>query len=130
MSRFARLRHHPRFSDYFDAVHPLFWLVLVWNLRRMIDQIDARGGGDALISISWWGGVSIDYLSDPAPSGHRSIAPSRKPWSDVSWASSIPSELLSELRALVCPRLNGESGGALSTLTMGACARSAHADTS
>ncbi|MFN4185143.1 MAG: hypothetical protein ACK4M6_10185 [Hyphomonas sp.] len=132
MSRFARLRNHPRFSDYFDAVHPLFWWVLVWQLRRAFDRIDAQGSEEALISVYWWGGIEITYYGDPAPSpsAYRPLAPTRKPWSDPSWSCAVPAEVCPETQPLFCPRTCGGSGRAQSALTKGASALQAIADTS
>ena len=128
-----RVRKHPVFAAYFDAVHPLFWLVLIWQLRRAFDRIDAYGSDDALIAVSWWGSVEITYYGDPAPSpsAYRPIAPTRKAWDDPCRATALPTlHNTDDTHHFIFPCFSGGSGRAQSALTKGACAFTPNADTS
>lgn len=131
MSCFTRLRTHPVFASYFDAVHPLFWWVLFWQLCKLPGRIDALGGGEVLITISWWGIIYIDYVGGPTPSAYRSIAPTRKAWNDPAWETALPTSLnAADTQRLIFPCASGGSGRPRSGLTKGACALFANADTS
>ena len=71
MINFAALRRlskHPLFADYFAFVLPIFWPVLYWQLRRMAEQMAARGCSEILVQVSWWGGIEITHFGDRAPS--------------------------------------------------------------
>ncbi|MEM1150853.1 MAG: hypothetical protein AAGI03_09870 [Pseudomonadota bacterium] len=54
-----------------EIVHPLFWPVFFWNLRRFAATLQKRiaAGGSGLISyeITWWGGIRIHVMIDPDP---------------------------------------------------------------
>ncbi|KCZ98933.1 hypothetical protein HPO_08534 [Hyphomonas polymorpha PS728] len=132
MMSIARLSKEPALAEYFALVHPFFWWVFVWQMWIAAKHVQAAGRTGALIRISWWGRVRIEYLGDqrPDPSAYRPAEPTRKAWDDPSWSSAIPIDLLPKARLLFCPRTRGGSGRALSALTKGACALSATADTS
>ncbi|MFN3608878.1 MAG: hypothetical protein ACK4Y9_07430 [Hyphomonas sp.] len=127
-----RVRKHPTFAGYFDAVLPIFWPVVFWYLLRVADQMDAHGNCDVLVQVHWWGRIDITYYGDPAPSpsAYRPIPPMRKAWDDPTWATAIPAGLCIEPRAVIFPCFSGGSGRAQSALTKGACALTAKADTS
>ncbi|WP_035592011.1 MULTISPECIES: hypothetical protein [Hyphomonas] len=127
-----RLRRHPDFAGFFDLVHPFFWPVLFWQLIRASKYIATLGCREALVDVNWWGFVTIAFLGDrdPSPSAYRPLAPTRKPWSDPVWSSSVPADLLPEARRLIFPCTSGGSGRARSALTKGASALTATADTS
>ena len=132
MLNLARLSQHPLLAPYFEVVSPFFWPVLIWQLMKIAGEVTAAGGREALIHISWWGGVRIEYLGDPKPnpSAYRPAEPTRKPWSDPVWSSAIPANLLPEAHPLFFPRTRGGSGRLLRSLTKGACTLTAHPDTS
>ena len=132
MMSIARLSKEPALADYFALVHPFFWWIFVWQMRLAAKHLKAAGRTGALIRISWWGGVRIEYLGDPKPnpSAYRPVEPARKAWSDPCWSSAIPANLLPEARPLFFPRTCGGSGRALSALTKGACTVTPHPDTS
>ncbi|MFN3610230.1 MAG: hypothetical protein ACK4Y9_14305 [Hyphomonas sp.] len=48
-----RVRRHPAFAEYFDAVLPIFWPVVFWYLLRVADQMDAHGNCDVLVIVNW-----------------------------------------------------------------------------
>ena len=128
MSRFARLRHHPYFSGYFDDVHPLFWLVLVWQLIRVCDEMDARRVGHILLRVYWWGGIEVTFWGDPKPdpSAYKPLEPSRAHWSDPVWESATPETLLGLPARPILPRSRGRCPKGAE----GACALAPIADTS
>ncbi len=132
MPSFARLLKDPGLAQYFEVVHPLFWLVLLWQLKRAVLQVHAAGRRDALLRITWWGRVTVEYLGDapPDPSAYRPVEPTRKPWSDPCWASDLPADLLPEAQRSIFPRICGGSGRLLRSLTKGACILATHPDTS
>jgi len=132
MMSIARLSKEPALAEYFALVHPFFWCVLVWQMRLAAKHLKAAGRTGALIRISWWGGVRIEYLGDPKPnpSAYRPMEPTRKAWDDPIWSSAIPANLLPEAHPLFFPRTRGGSGRLLSSLTKGACTLPVTADTS
>ncbi|OZB13520.1 MAG: hypothetical protein B7X53_15915, partial [Hyphomonas sp. 34-62-18] len=101
-------------------------------------EVTAAGRRGALIRISWWGGVRIEYLGDPQPdpSVYRPLEPARKPWGDPVWSSAIPINLSPEAQPLFFPRkCGGFEGKAFALQTpregmKGAYALTPHADTS
>ena len=128
-----RVRKHPVFTEYFDAVLPIFWPVVFWYLLRVCDQMDARRCNEILVFVHWWGGIEITYYGDaaPSPSAYRPLAPTRKAWDDPVWASSLPAILnTADTHRLIFPCASGGSGRPRSGLTKGAYARAAIADTS
>ena len=133
MFSLARLRKEPALARYFAFVHPFFWPVLIWQLARAVDEVRAAGRQGAMLRVMWWGGVRIEYLGDaaPSPSAYRPVEPARPHWSDPCWSSDLPAILNAvEPHLLFFPRVHGGSGRPRSRLTKGACALSAHPDTS
>ncbi|WP_199285927.1 hypothetical protein, partial [Hyphomonas polymorpha] len=112
MFSLARLRKEPALARYFAFVHPFFWPVLIWQLARAVEEVRAAGRSRAMLRVMWWGGVHIEYLGDaaPNPSAYRSVEPTRKPWSDPSWETSVPLELSAETHRLFFPCASGGSG--------------------
>ena len=127
-----RVRKHPVFTEYFDAVLPIFWPVLFWSLLRMCDRMDARRCDEILVFVHWWGGIEITHYGDPtpSPSAYRPLTPQRKAWDDPCWETSLPEFPCTEARALIFPCASGGSGRPRSGLTKGACALTPHADSS
>jgi len=132
MLNLARLSQHPLLAPYFEVVNPFFWPVLIWQLMKIAGEVTAAGGGEALIHISWWGGVRIEYIAaaDPGPSAYGPLERAPNAWDDPSWSSAMPAIYVAEARAVFFPRARGGSGRLLSSLTKGACAHPARADTS
>jgi len=62
-----RVRKRPVFTEYLDAVLPIFWPVVFWYLLRVCDQMDARRCNEILVMVHSWGGIGITYYGDPAP---------------------------------------------------------------
>ncbi|MEM1151741.1 MAG: hypothetical protein AAGI03_14515 [Pseudomonadota bacterium] len=58
-------------SRWREIVHPLFWPVFFWNLRRFAATLQKKiaAGGNGLISyeITWWGSIRIHVRIDPDP---------------------------------------------------------------
>ena len=127
-----RVRKHPVFTEYFDAVLPIFWPVLFWSLLRMCDRMDARRCDEILVFVHWWGGIEITHYGDPtpSPSAYRPLTPTRKAWDDPAWATALPAILNIEACAVIFPCFSVGSGRPRSGLTKGACALTPHADTS
>ncbi len=128
-----RVRKHPVFTEYFDAVLPIFWPVVLWYLLRVCDQMDARRCNEVLVFVHWWGGIEITYYGDPvpSPSAYRPLAPMRKAWDDPAWASSLPALLnTADTHSFIFPCDSGGSGRPRSGLTKGASALNPLADTS
>ncbi|MEO0818326.1 MAG: hypothetical protein AAFX86_13605 [Pseudomonadota bacterium] len=57
-----------------EIVHPFFWPVFFWNLRRFAAMLSRRleqndGQGFISYEITWWGGIRVWRMVDPdAPS--------------------------------------------------------------
>lgn len=92
MSDLARLAKHPALAGYFALVHPFFWPVLLWYLRKVAAQVDAAGRDGALIRITWWGGVYLEYLGDRADTWKKP-ALTRALWSDPVRETHLPENL-------------------------------------
>ncbi len=105
MWNLARIAKHPLLSGYFELVHPFFWPVLLWQLMKVATQIDAAGSREALIYISWWGGVRIEYLGDKVetPSAHKLFSKLR------DWANPMPAPATLEAFRAILPRLRNEA---------------------
>ncbi|WP_291061631.1 hypothetical protein, partial [Hyphomonas sp.] len=110
-TRFLRIRNNIHFRRYFDAVHPVFWPVLFWQLGRFFKWMRAEQLSEVLFEITWWGGVRIhiigDKLTTPSP-----FAPTKPRWDDPVWASDMPASLiglneLSAWHALILPCVSG-----------------------
>ncbi|MEO0817053.1 MAG: hypothetical protein AAFX86_07060 [Pseudomonadota bacterium] len=55
-----------------EIVHPFFWPVFFWNLRRFAAMITLRleendGQGFISYEITWWGGIRVWRMVDPDP---------------------------------------------------------------
>ncbi len=105
----ARLSKHPALSGYFELVHPIFWPILLWHLKKVALQVDDAGRDNALIRITWWGGVYLEYLGDRItdPSAYRPLALTRAHWSDESWSTALPVQFAKEGTLFILPRSRG-----------------------
>ena len=129
MSRFASIRQHPALSRYFDAVHPLFWPVLVWQLKAIFNDMQTRGCASVLLRLHWWGWLEVTFWGDrmPDPSAYKPIDPTRPHWTDPAWESAAPAIFISFNAAsaiLPRPRVKRPNG------VEAACALAPIADTS
>ncbi len=117
----ARLSKHPALSGYFELVHPIFWPILLWHLKKVALQVDDAGRDNALIRITWWGGVYLEYLGDriEAPSAYRPLTLSRPHWSDESWSTALPAQFSPQALPFILLRDNGGGGSWPSQLTEG-----------
>ena len=121
------LRNNPHFGRLFDAVHPLCWPILWWQLNRLFRMILADKSLDVLYSVNRWGFITIRHVAkceDPAT--YKPPARTFRPLSDPSWESDLPvfaSNLAAfeTLRLLpILPCLGGGGGIRLSRMTEGA----------
>jgi hypothetical protein len=127
MTRFLRIRNSVHFRRYFDAVHPLFWPLLFWNLGRVMTWMGAGQYGEAFIEITWWGGVKLHLVGDKIEAEKQiPIAQTRPHWSDPVWSMDVPVSI-SDLAALetrrlqpILPRSCGGGGWPQSGQTEGA----------
>ncbi|MEO0786941.1 MAG: hypothetical protein AAFY10_14690 [Pseudomonadota bacterium] len=58
--------HRPHFLRWREIVHPLFWPVFFWNLRRFVvvlGKLRAEQGDNGQIAyeITWWGAIRIHW---------------------------------------------------------------------
>jgi hypothetical protein len=97
MYSIARLRQHPHFAPFFAHVHPLCWLILWWELNRLMRWFKAHGIGNALYSVNEWGFVSIHYaVTRPDPNAYKPAQRTFRPLTDPSWESAVPACLDTE----------------------------------
>ncbi len=120
MSDFFSIRNYPAFRRYFDAVHPFFWPVLYWQLKRAWLFLQREKLTCVLLAITWWGGVRIVHMGDKLPDSTIYRLPERtfRPLTDASWESATPEAQ----RALFLPREAGGGGIPHSGMTEGAFA--------
>ncbi len=127
MSDFFSIRNYPAFRRYFDAVHPFFWPVLYWQLKRAWLFLQREKLTSVLLAITWWGGVRIVHLGDKLPDSttYRPVPRLFRPLTDESWASGLPSDIaaLETLRLhSILPCARGGGGWPLCGQTVGAFA--------
>ncbi|MEM9738992.1 MAG: hypothetical protein AAF829_03920 [Pseudomonadota bacterium] len=64
-----------------EIVHPLFWPVFFWNLRRFVRVLDGlreRQGdyGQLSYGITWWGAIQIRWvIPETAPDWDETLGP-------------------------------------------------------
>ncbi|MBA3068292.1 MAG: hypothetical protein FP825_07425 [Hyphomonas sp.] len=97
MSGFLSIRNYVYFRHLFDAVHPFFWPVLYWQLKRAWLSLRRENLNAILIAITWWGGVRIVHR------GHRIETPRASPFARTKprydnpvWFTDVPAEFLSD----------------------------------
>jgi hypothetical protein len=121
----ARLRQHPHFAPLFAHVHPLCWLILWWELNRLIRWYKTWQPENVLYAVNRWGHVTVHCIV-PRPDPHRYQPIPRvfRELSDPSWESSLPNNLASETAevclALILPCVSGGGGSLRGRLTEGA----------
>jgi hypothetical protein len=109
----TRLRQHPHFAPLFAHVHPLCWLVLWWELNRLIRWYERYRPENTLYSVNRWGRVTVHcVVPRPDPRLYKPIPRTFRELSDPSWETSLPDNLpvedLSARHALILPRFTGE----------------------
>ena len=109
----TRLRQHPHFAPLFAHVHPLCWLVLWWELNRLIRWYETWQPENVLYAVNGWGRVTVHCIVPrPDPRLYRPIPRTFRELSDPSWETSLPDNLpvedLSARHALILPRFTGE----------------------
>jgi hypothetical protein len=109
MYSIARLRQHPHFARFFAHVHPLCWLILWWELNRLIRWFNAHGIGNALYSVNEWGFVDIHcVVARPDPNAYKPLPRTFRPLTDPAWESALPACLDFEaLAPAILPRPAG-----------------------
>lgn len=91
MSAFLSIRNDVHFRRFFDRVHPFFWPVLYWQLKRAWLALQREKLTCLLLAVSWWGGVTIAYRGDriEAPKADP-FALVRPRFDDPYWFTSVP----------------------------------------
>jgi hypothetical protein len=120
----TRLRQHPHFAPLFAHVHPLCWLILWWDLNRLIRWYKTWQPENVLYAVNRWGRVTVHCIVPrPDPHCYQPIPRVFRELSDPSWETSLPANLesadLSAWPTLILPRFTGEVSP---KVTEGACA--------
>ena len=99
MNALLSIRNDPHLRRYFDFVHPFFWPVLYWQLKRAWLFLQREKLTSVLLSVTWWGSVRIVYLGDKIEAPvHNPLAPTKPRWDDPVWSMDVP-EFLADLAA-------------------------------
>ncbi len=110
----SALRSSPHFAPLFAQVFFLCWPILVWQINRFYNWTIREGIRDALYSVNRWGFITIVYLGDrDDPHTYKPIARTFRSLTDASYASDLPTNLVSSdiLTAVpILPRLGGGGG--------------------
>ena len=108
----TRLRQHPHFAPLFAHVYPLCWLVLWWELNRLIRWYETWHPENVLYAVNGWGRVTVHCIVPrPDPRLYKPIPRTFRELSDPSWESDLPANLALESAevclAFILPRLRG-----------------------
>ncbi len=91
MSTFLSIRNYVYFRHLFDAVHPLFWPVLYWQLKAAWLSLQREKLTSVMLAVTWWGGVRIVYRGDKIETPkHDPLAPLRPRFDDPIWSTRLP----------------------------------------
>jgi hypothetical protein len=92
MSTFLSIRNYVYFRHLFDAVHPLFWPVLYWQLKAARLSLQREKLTSVMLAVTWWGGVRIVYRGDKieTPSHDPPRTPLRPRFDDPVWSTRLP----------------------------------------
>ena len=83
------------FRHLFDAVHPFFWPVLYWQLKRAWLCLQREKLNAVLIAVTWWGGVRIVHRGDKVEQVKPNPFALTKPrYDNPVWFTDVPSALL------------------------------------
>jgi hypothetical protein len=109
MSAFLSIRNYVYFRHLFDAVHPLFWPVLYWQLKRAWLCLRRENLNSILLAVTWWGGVRIVHRGDRIVEAKPNPFTLTKPrYDDPVWSTDVPAAFLDA--PFILPRLGGEGG--------------------
>ena len=106
----------PVFARMFEQVHVLFWPVLWFNITRLARWVAENGAPDLLISVTWWGRITVIRTAPP----ERPLKPYR-PLSDyIDQPTHLPAAVLTRLtvrphapaRLNLCAELQAASAAA------------------
>ena len=108
----TRLRQHPHFAPLFAHVHPLCWLILWWELNRLIRWYETWHPENVLYAVNGWGRVTVHCIVPrPDPRLYKPIPRTFRELSDPSWETSLPDNLESApsiWHDFILPRFTGE----------------------
>jgi hypothetical protein len=105
MSAFLSIRNYVYFRHLFDAVHPLFWPVLYWQLKRAWLCLRRENLNSILLAVSWWGGVRIVHRGDRIETPKANPFALTKPrYDDPVWFTDVPAAFLDAPFILPCER--------------------------
>ena len=109
----TRLRQHPHFAPLFAHVHPLCWLILWWELNRLIRWYETWQPENVLYAVNGWGRVTVHCIVPrPDPRLYKPIPRTFRALSDPSWGTSVPTNLASDdpsiWHTLILSRITGE----------------------
>ncbi len=103
MSEFISIRNYVHFRRYFDAVHPFFWPVLYWQLKRAWLCLQREKRTSVLIAVTWWGGVRIVHRGDKIETPKVGpFALTRPRYDNPVWYTDVPSAFLDAPFILPC----------------------------
>jgi hypothetical protein len=95
MSAFLSIRNYVYFRHLFDAVHPLFWPVLYWQLKRAWLCLRRENLNSILLAVTWWGGVRIVHRGDRIVEAEPNPFALTKPrYDDPVWSTDVPAAFL------------------------------------
>ena len=121
MSAFLSIRNYVYFRHLFDAVHPLFWPILYWQLKRAWLCLRRENLNSVLLAVTWWGGVRIvhrgDKIEAPKP---NPFALTKPRYDNPVWFTDVPAAFLDA--PFILPRPSGGGGCPRSGQSVGACA--------
>ena len=124
MSAFLSIRNYVYFRHLFDAVHPLFWPILYWQLKRAWLCLRRENLNSVLLAVTWWGGVRIVHRGDKIEAPKANPFALTKPrYDDPVWFTDVPADFLDEAKRapLILPRQSGGGGCPHSGQSEGAC---------
>jgi hypothetical protein len=111
MSAFLSIRNYVYLRHLFDVVHPLFWPVLYWQLKRAWLCLRRENLNSILLAVTWWGGVRTvhrgDKIAEVKPNPFALTQPRHD---DPVWSTDVPAAFL-ETR-FILRRLGGGAGRA------------------
>ena len=109
MSAFLSIRNYVYFRHLFDAVHPFFWPVLYWQLKRAWLCLQREKLNAVLIAVTWWGGVRIVHRGDKVEQVKPNPFALTKPrYDNPVWFTDVPSAFLDA--PFILPRQSGGGG--------------------
>ncbi len=121
MPAFLSIRNYGHFRHLFDAVHPFFWPVLYWQMKRAWLCLQRENLNSILIAVTWWGGVRIVHRGDRIePLKPNPFALTKPRYDNPVWFTDLPPAFLDAPFNLPC--LGGGGGCPQRGQPEGACA--------